>query len=258
MLLVLKSWFVLRPFSEWLCLQALCCTTVQESHTVIAYAGHWCCAVGAAGRPPFPLFDCDSSPLLLYSHVCACCVAHLQAVVSPGGVGFDINCGVRLIRTNLTLADVEPVKEQLAQVGRRQGQQPAMNWLLHMYRTAAEQHCEDRTWLRMVGDLVTGSTRNFSCSLYLCSSSSGKSSRALPLFPLSLSLSHSISLFYFHNTDVCCPAWPLWCPVCHCVCSPCLTTSLLVLAARASSPQQPRTWRQHWRWAWTGACGEQQ
>lgn len=25
-----------------------------------------------------------------------------QAVVSPGGVGFDINCGVRLLRTNLT------------------------------------------------------------------------------------------------------------------------------------------------------------
>jgi len=24
-----------------------------------------------------------------------------QAVVSPGGVGFDINCGVRLLRTNL-------------------------------------------------------------------------------------------------------------------------------------------------------------
>lgn len=24
-----------------------------------------------------------------------------KAVVSPGGVGFDINCGVRLIRTNL-------------------------------------------------------------------------------------------------------------------------------------------------------------
>ena len=38
-----------------------------------------------------------------------------EAVVSPGGVGFDINCGVRLIRTNLTLKDVEPVKEQLAQ-----------------------------------------------------------------------------------------------------------------------------------------------
>ena len=38
-----------------------------------------------------------------------------QAVVSPGGVGFDINCGVRLVRTNLTEADVAPIKEQLAQ-----------------------------------------------------------------------------------------------------------------------------------------------
>lgn len=38
-----------------------------------------------------------------------------EAVVSPGGVGFDINCGVRLIRTNLSLEDVEPVKEALAQ-----------------------------------------------------------------------------------------------------------------------------------------------
>jgi tRNA-splicing ligase RtcB len=29
-------------------------------------------------------------------------------VISPGGVGYDINCGVRLIRTNLTRADVQP------------------------------------------------------------------------------------------------------------------------------------------------------
>lgn len=29
-----------------------------------------------------------------------------EAVVSPGGVGFDINCGVRLLRTNLRLEDV--------------------------------------------------------------------------------------------------------------------------------------------------------
>ena len=29
-------------------------------------------------------------------------------VVSPGGVGYDINCGVRLMRTNLTLDDVQP------------------------------------------------------------------------------------------------------------------------------------------------------
>lgn len=37
------------------------------------------------------------------------------SVVSPGGVGFDINCGVRLIRTNLMESDVGPVKEALAQ-----------------------------------------------------------------------------------------------------------------------------------------------
>ena len=35
---------------------------------------------------------------------------------SPGGVGFDINCGVRLVRTNLFEKDVSPIKEQLAQV----------------------------------------------------------------------------------------------------------------------------------------------
>ena len=38
-----------------------------------------------------------------------------DAIVSPGGVGFDINCGVRLIRTNLDAKDVIPVQEQLAQ-----------------------------------------------------------------------------------------------------------------------------------------------
>ncbi len=34
-------------------------------------------------------------------------------VISPGGVGYDINCGMRLIRTNLTLADVAPRLEPL-------------------------------------------------------------------------------------------------------------------------------------------------
>ena len=38
-----------------------------------------------------------------------------NSIVSPGGVGFDINCGVRLIRTNLFEKDVLPIKEQLAQ-----------------------------------------------------------------------------------------------------------------------------------------------
>uniref|UniRef100_H2Z8E1 3'-phosphate/5'-hydroxy nucleic acid ligase n=1 Tax=Ciona savignyi TaxID=51511 RepID=H2Z8E1_CIOSA len=37
------------------------------------------------------------------------------AIISPGGVGFDINCGVRLLRTNLNEEDVNPVKEILCQ-----------------------------------------------------------------------------------------------------------------------------------------------
>ncbi len=31
-----------------------------------------------------------------------------DGVISPGGVGYDINCGVRLVRTNLELEDVQP------------------------------------------------------------------------------------------------------------------------------------------------------
>ncbi len=34
-------------------------------------------------------------------------------VISPGGVGYDINCGVRLMRTNLTIEDVKPRIKQL-------------------------------------------------------------------------------------------------------------------------------------------------
>ncbi|MEK6830781.1 MAG: RtcB family protein [Nanoarchaeota archaeon] len=30
-----------------------------------------------------------------------------EGVISPGGVGYDINCGVRLLRTNLTLEDIK-------------------------------------------------------------------------------------------------------------------------------------------------------
>lgn len=33
--------------------------------------------------------------------------------LSPGGIGFDINCGVRLLRTNLTVNDVKPKISQL-------------------------------------------------------------------------------------------------------------------------------------------------
>lgn len=42
-----------------------------------------------------------------------------EGVVSPGGVGFDVNCGVRLVRTNLGEADVRArIKELIDQVFR--------------------------------------------------------------------------------------------------------------------------------------------
>lgn len=37
----------------------------------------------------------------------------LDGVISPGGVGYDINCGTRVLTTSLNLEDVDPVKEQL-------------------------------------------------------------------------------------------------------------------------------------------------
>ena len=35
-------------------------------------------------------------------------------VISPGGIGYDINCGVRLLKSNLSFKDVEPYLESLA------------------------------------------------------------------------------------------------------------------------------------------------
>jgi RNA-splicing ligase RtcB len=36
-----------------------------------------------------------------------------EGVISPGGIGFDINCGMRLVTTNLTYDDVKPHLKQL-------------------------------------------------------------------------------------------------------------------------------------------------
>jgi tRNA-splicing ligase RtcB len=36
-----------------------------------------------------------------------------HGVISPGGVGYDVNCGMRLIRTDLTLMEVQPRLERL-------------------------------------------------------------------------------------------------------------------------------------------------
>ncbi len=38
-----------------------------------------------------------------------------DGVISPGGIGFDINCGMRLIRTSLTYEDVKPRIEPLVE-----------------------------------------------------------------------------------------------------------------------------------------------
>ena len=37
-----------------------------------------------------------------------------DGVITPGGIGFDINCGVRLLRTRLEVAAVEAVRDRLA------------------------------------------------------------------------------------------------------------------------------------------------
>lgn len=47
-------------------------------------------------------------------NVAAFDLADPKAVVSPGGVGFDINCGVRLLRSDLTEEDVKPLKSKMA------------------------------------------------------------------------------------------------------------------------------------------------
>lgn len=37
-----------------------------------------------------------------------------EGIISPGGIGYDINCGVRLVRTGLTVEQVRPKIKQLA------------------------------------------------------------------------------------------------------------------------------------------------
>lgn len=40
--------------------------------------------------------------------------AYPDGVISPGGIGYDINCGVRLLKSHLTLEDASPYAEKLA------------------------------------------------------------------------------------------------------------------------------------------------
>jgi len=59
--------------------------------------------------------DCHSGYGFAIGNVAAMDLDNPESVVSPGGVGFDINCGVRLLRTNLLEKDINPIKENLTQ-----------------------------------------------------------------------------------------------------------------------------------------------
>ena len=61
------------------------------------------------------LQDVHSGYGFAIGNVAAFDMADPNAVVSTGGVGFDINCGVRVVRTNLNERDVTDIKERLAQ-----------------------------------------------------------------------------------------------------------------------------------------------
>jgi tRNA-splicing ligase RtcB (3'-phosphate/5'-hydroxy nucleic acid ligase) len=60
----------------------------------------------------FAMPDVHSGYGFCIGNVAAFDMGNPEAVVSPGGVGFDINCGVRLIRTNLNEDDIRGEKRQ--------------------------------------------------------------------------------------------------------------------------------------------------
>jgi tRNA-splicing ligase RtcB len=39
-----------------------------------------------------------------------------EGLISPGGIGFDINCGVRVLKTDLKAEDISGMEEQLANI----------------------------------------------------------------------------------------------------------------------------------------------
>jgi len=78
-----------------------------------------------------------------------------EGLISPGGVGYDINCGVRLIRTNLSEDEVRPGSDRNAanECARRPGNSSRHRTLGHERRpgqvgTLADRLCELRENLR--------------------------------------------------------------------------------------------------------------
>ena len=61
-------------------------------------------------------FGSSHEGISLTAFLFVCLFVCFVCCFNSGGVGFDINCGVRLLRTNLDEKDVSPLKDQLAQV----------------------------------------------------------------------------------------------------------------------------------------------
>lgn len=68
------------------------CLPGIQSHALCMPDGHWGYGFPIGGVAAFDL---------------------KEGVISPGGIGFDINCGVRSVRTNLTFEEVKPKLNEL-------------------------------------------------------------------------------------------------------------------------------------------------
>ena len=99
-----------------------------------------------------------------------------DGVISPGGVGFDINCGVRVIRTNLTEKDVRPKIRKLIDalfravptgVGAKSKLRVSDSELRRVFEDGAGwaveegygvaddlEHCEENGRIKLPGDLL--------------------------------------------------------------------------------------------------------
>src|ERR671923_1064564 len=64
-------------------------------------------------------------------------------VISPGGIGFDINCGMRLVRTNLSYEEVKPhLKTLVDQLFMRVPAGVGSSGLLKVSRSEFRKLCE--------------------------------------------------------------------------------------------------------------------
>lgn len=99
-----------------------------------------------------------------------------NGVISPGGIGYDINCGVRVLRTDLEYSDVKGREKQLANLlydripcglGKggyidtdeedlREILEKGMEWMLENGHACEEdlQRCEENGWLEGDADKV--------------------------------------------------------------------------------------------------------